>query len=81
MKTRSVLIVGSGDLGERVGTQLMSAGYSGSALRRSPEKLPRGIVQHGGRQKAIDLIQARKHVGQAVVAPGSTYGVTLRIMN
>ncbi len=40
MKRPHVLIVGCGDLGQRLGLQFVSSGWQVSALRRRPESLP-----------------------------------------
>lgn len=40
MKSKSVLIVGCGDLGERAGSLLLDAGWSVTGLRRDTSKLP-----------------------------------------
>ena len=43
MKSNSVLIVGCGDLGARVGSLLMTEGWQVAAVRRDIAKLPRGF--------------------------------------
>tara|TARA_R110002072_G_scaffold99842_8_gene219619 strand:+ start:7817 stop:8689 length:873 start_codon:yes stop_codon:yes gene_type:complete len=44
MKNSSVLIVGCGDLGTRVGTSLAERGCSVTGVRRNPGKLPAGVI-------------------------------------
>lgn len=46
MKNRSVLIVGCGDLGIRVGTLLVEQGCAVSGVRRNTEKLPAQFTAH-----------------------------------
>lgn len=43
MQTPHILIVGCGDLGQRLGLLMQSQGWRISALRRSPEHLPAGF--------------------------------------
>ena len=43
MKSPHVLIVGCGDLGHRLGLQLMAEGWSVSAMRRRVDRLPEGF--------------------------------------
>lgn len=44
MKSKSVLIVGCGDLGARAGAPLLEAGWSVTGLRRDIRKLPAGFA-------------------------------------
>ncbi|HAN26703.1 MAG TPA: epimerase [Haliea salexigens] len=44
MKSKSVLIVGCGDLGERAGSLLLDAGWSVTGLRRDTSRLPAGFA-------------------------------------
>ena len=46
MKNSSVLIVGCGDLGVRVGASLVTQGCSVTAVRRNTEKLPADFIGH-----------------------------------
>ena len=46
MKSRTVLLVGCGDLGIRAGQQLMELGAAVTGVRRQVEKLPAGFSAH-----------------------------------
>ncbi len=48
MKNSSVLIVGCGDLGIRIGTLLVKRGCNVTGVRRNPEKLPADFIGHAG---------------------------------
>ncbi len=62
-----MLIVGCGDIGARVGEQLMLDGWRVSALRRDPARLPAGFVGYAGDYSRDDGLRNLTEVRADVV--------------
>ena len=65
MNMPHALIVGCGDLGQRLGLRMQSLGWQISALRRNPERLPNGFNAVRGdytdRDDVIPLVDIKPH--------------------